>query len=185
MTEYEEWQNTPGRFGVLVSKGGFKKGRYAGEEIELFRAEFKERPRQITTKVIIGKPDTEERIICNALWDTGCTDTCISQTVADELKLKEYGKKTMTDMTAGHLCTFYIADIKSRNSQFYFSEERCELRGDYRNGYNRQRQLLPAAGAREMGLRIFRAYSRREQRTAVQDFLRPLKTPRETRYNQV
>lgn len=125
MTEYEEWQNTPGRFGVLVSKGGFKKGRYAGEEIELFRAEFKERPRQITTKVIIGKPDTEERIICNALWDTGCTDTCISQTVADELKLKEYGKKTMTDMTAGHLCTFYIADIKSRNSQFYFSEERC------------------------------------------------------------
>ena len=125
MTEYEEWQNTPGRLGILVSKGDFKKGRYCGEETTLFRAEFKERPRQITTKVIIGKPDSEERIICNALWDTGCTDTCISQTVADELKLKEYGKKTMTDMTAEHLCTFYIADIKSRDSKFYFREERC------------------------------------------------------------
>lgn len=57
MTEYEEWKNTPGRLGILVSKGDFKKGRYSGDETELFRAEFKERPRQIITKVIIGKPE--------------------------------------------------------------------------------------------------------------------------------
>ena len=77
------------------------------------------------SKVIIGKPESEEKAICNALWDTGCTDTCISQTIAGELRLKEYGKKIMTDMTADHLCTFYIADIKSRSSKFYFSDERC------------------------------------------------------------
>lgn len=123
MSEYEKWKNTPGRLGILVSNGNFKRERRSEDETELFRAEFKERPRQIITKVIIGNPNSTEKVICNAIWDTGCTDSCISQTIVDELNLKEYGKKIMTDMTADHLCTFYIADIKSKNKHIYFSDE--------------------------------------------------------------
>ena len=123
MREYKEWKNTPARFGTLRFSDNFMDIKR--EEIVLFRAEFKERPRRIITRIIVGKPDTDTISVCNALWDTGCTDTCISQTIADELDLEEYGKKTMSDMTSDRLCTFYIADIRAKDKQCYFSEERC------------------------------------------------------------
>ena len=107
MREYKEWKNTPVRFGTLRFSDNFMDIKR--EEIVLFRAEFKERPRRIITRIIVGKPDTDTISVCNALWDTGCTDTCISQTIADELGL----------------CTFYIADIRAKDKQCYFSEERC------------------------------------------------------------
>ena len=96
MTEYEKWKNTPGRLGILASNGNFKRERRSEDETELFRAEFKERPRQIITKLIIGNPNSTEKVICNAIWDTGGGNACL---VGSNCAKKQIGKSRISGIS--------------------------------------------------------------------------------------
>ena len=111
MTEYEEWQNTPGRLGILVSNGDFKERRMetlgilhtgkAGKHDNHLLAmsvnyTFDGLARRIITDITVANERTKETKTAAALWDTGATCSFVSRETAYALGLKPYRKEKVS-----------------------------------------------------------------------------------------
>ena len=115
MTEYEEWQNTPGRLGILVSKGDFKERRMAGKRNQNINFcnqmtkkhdnhllamsvnyTFDGLARRIITDITVANERTKETKTAAALWDTGATCSFVSKETAYALGLKPYRKEKVS-----------------------------------------------------------------------------------------
>ena len=123
MTEYEEWQNTPGRFGIFVSKGDFKERRM--ETLGILHTGKAGKPRvksiaamwnfdgdcpHVMTEARIQKKGSHDMVTVSALWDTGASTCAISKELAHEIGLKPTGS-TQCDVAGGGILAVETAQV--------------------------------------------------------------------------
>ena len=79
----------------------------------VFRIEYNGRARELCTEAVIRDPFSGDHLrVARAVWDTGATATAISQTVAQNLKLKPTGVTKISTAGGIRMCNTYVIDIR-------------------------------------------------------------------------
>ena len=74
-----------------------------------------EHQHEIKTPINVVNTYTGEKILCDAIWDTGATGSMVSENVARKLNLKPVGRTTIAGVHGVHDANTYVVDIQFDN----------------------------------------------------------------------